>query len=269
MIYKYDPPVTDDDIYNYEKYFTCDEDDYMCKFNQNSSCQIVLKNCWSSYSDDDCKKLSTVCDSIDSGIIPNFKDIEVNVSNVSQEVTSEDTNNEETVESIKTEDGYVIPDSLLTYLNCPIGNSICKNSKGSACTSSYSICGSNPETLSQTFESFRIETGNLTPEEYCKIHYSVCNMIIDYNPPLTDDYIYDLDRYLTCNDGDSLCQFGQESSCNTVLSLCWGNYSDSDCNKLASTCEKIYSKKTTTKINASTKNNKVHTIKKTIVKRRS
>ncbi|OUM62782.1 hypothetical protein PIROE2DRAFT_67436, partial [Piromyces sp. E2] len=67
-------------------------------------------------------------------------------------------------------------------------------------------------------------------------------MINNYDPPLTDDYIYNLDRYLICDDDDSLCQFGQESSCNAVLELCWGNYPEKDCNTLSETCKKIFIK---------------------------
>ncbi|KAG4099821.1 hypothetical protein H8356DRAFT_1075984 [Neocallimastix lanati (nom. inval.)] len=81
-----------------------------------------------------------------------------------------------------------INDKLSIMINCPFGNVICKNDKGSSCISHYSVCrNSNFETLAESpiYSGYNIE--NLTLENYCNIHHDTCLMIINYDPPLMDE----------------------------------------------------------------------------------
>ncbi|OUM62786.1 hypothetical protein PIROE2DRAFT_10819 [Piromyces sp. E2] len=84
-----------------------------------------------------------------------------------------------------------------------------------------------------------IEIGDLTPEKFCRIHSEVCNMIEKYDQDLTMDYIYNLDKYLTCDESDAKCIHGKNISCGTVLKLCWGNYPNKACQKLGNVCKKL------------------------------
>jgi len=219
MIMKYDPPLTDDYIYNYKRYFTCHIEDSMCIYGQTTSCQAVVKKCWDIYPTQACEQLSIVCDNIKTGVIPIFA----------------------SSTQLKTLSGENIPDSLLTYLECPIGDVICKNGKGSTCTARSNICrGSSPETLAEGLANNGYgDIDGLSPEKFCKIHLEVCDMIMDYNPPLNGDDIYNLDKYLTCDVDDSICQYGKRSNCKAVLELCWKSYSIEACQALSNTCDKI------------------------------
>ncbi|OUM62781.1 hypothetical protein PIROE2DRAFT_10814, partial [Piromyces sp. E2] len=333
MIYKYDPPITDDDVFNYGKYYTCDEDDYMCKFNKNSSCQIVLKKCPENYSEDDCQKLSLVCDNIDSGVIPTFDDEENNQKEdnqeegdqeeddqeeddqeeddqeegdqeegdqeednkenennededqendnqdnkdqnnynepaveepvveepiveepiveepvveepVAEEPVIEDVVNEPAVEDevqepsindnviqekVKTPSGLEIPESLMVYLSCPIGDTKCKNGKSSACVAHSNICRfDNPSSLENSLQNAGYDIGDLSAEVYCKIHLEVCDMIYKYDPPITDDDVFNYGKYYTCDEDDYMCKFNKNSSCQIVLKKCPENYSEDD-----------------------------------------
>lgn len=168
--------------------------------------------------------------------------------------------------TITTPSGDNIPESLLSYLDCPIGDIICKNGKSSTCTAKSNVCQySNPEILDELLSKNGHDVGNLTPDEYCKIHLDVCNMIMTYDPPLTKDYIYNLDQYLSCHKDDTICQYGKTSSCKTVLKLCMGNYPKNACRKLSNTCNMIYGDETsnTTTEKTTTKKSTKKTIKKT------
>jgi len=256
MIMKYDPPLTDDYIYNYKRYFTCHIEDSKCIYGQTTSCQTVVKKCWDTYPTQACKQLSIVCDSINTGVIPSF---------------------DSSTQQLKTFSGEVIPASLLTYLECPIGDVICKNGKGSTCTARSNVCrGSSPETLAEGLANNGYDDiGGLSPKTFCKIHLEVCDMIMDYNPPLNDDDIYNLDKYLTCDMDDLACQYGKRSNCKAVLELCWKNYSIEVCQALSNTCDKINGsdrrsdrRNSTTTIKSTTKkySNKYSTTKRNATK---
>ncbi|ORX87060.1 hypothetical protein BCR32DRAFT_264544 [Anaeromyces robustus] len=241
MISTYDPPLTDDDVYNFDKYLTCNTDDIVCIFSKSSICLAVLKLCPDYYSKEDCDTLSNVCNTIQNSAIPDISSLTpenpepVNVDENDDIFTSIISNKQ-----LTTPSGTVIPDSLLIYLDCPIGNVICKNNKSNSCTSHLILCNSKPNTLSETLSANGYDIGNLSPEKYCEVHKEVCDMVLEYEPPLTDEYIYDLDRYLTCDSDDTICQYGQKESCKSVLELCWTYYHDSDCINLSNVCDKVY-----------------------------
>ena len=67
MISRYTYLPNKDLIYNYEQYFGCDSMDFC-----DTICNTALKLCWGHYPDEDCKKLSIVCESIESGVMPTF-----------------------------------------------------------------------------------------------------------------------------------------------------------------------------------------------------
>ena len=171
--------------------------------------------------------------------------------------------------SIITPSGYVVPSALEIYLDCPIGNIICKNGKGSSCNAHYNVCEyGNPIILDELLEQEGYNIGDIDPVTFCKIHKEVCDMIHSYNPPLTDDYIYNLDRYLTCGSDDTICQYGENASCKTVLEMCWDKYPKKACQNLSDTCDKLFSddNKTTTKKTTTTTTKKT-TTKKTTTKK--
>jgi len=144
--------------------------------------------------------------------------------------------------AIKTPSGYDIPTSLLSYLDCPIGDIICKQNKVKLCkeADAIEICkNSDLDAMIDALYDNEIEIGDLTPEKFCKVQTEVCNMIEDYNPPLTLSYIYDLDKYFTCDDTDAMCIHGKNISCSTVLKSCWGNYPNKACQKLSNACSKL------------------------------
>jgi len=143
---------------------------------------------------------------------------------------------------VLTPTGLNVPDSLLKYLDCPIGDVVCKSSKRNACiqSGSYDICkNGNPVILGEILSDKGIEIGNNTPDEFCKIHTQVCDMIENYNPPLTREYIFDTDKYLSCDDSDKQCKYGKYSSCKLVAKMCWGNYPKLQCKKIAKVCDEI------------------------------
>ncbi|ORX44332.1 hypothetical protein BCR36DRAFT_415090 [Piromyces finnis] len=133
---------------------------------------------------------------------------------------------------IKTKSGKVIPDSLLKYLSCPIGNINCKNENIKLCIKNSEVCQ-----YSDNKEVKYID--NLSLENYCQLIIEICDMIMNYDPPLTDDYIYDYDRYFKCEFGDTMCISSQVSSCHYVLNKCWSFQSINDCQKLMDICSKI------------------------------
>jgi len=143
---------------------------------------------------------------------------------------------------VLTPTGEKVPDSLLKYLDCPIGDVLCKSSKTNACQSSESlkICeGGNPTILGEILSDKGIEIGDNTPDEFCRIHADVCNMIENYNPPLTKNYIFDTDYYLDCDDSDRQCKYGKYATCRLVFKMCWGNYPRASCRKLLTICDEI------------------------------
>jgi len=144
--------------------------------------------------------------------------------------------------AVITSSGYKVPEDLLTYLDCPIGDTPCKNEKKALCLDSlsFNICkNGNAENL----ESLLVDSGavleDYTPTEYCKIQNQVCNMIENYNPPLTRDYIFDVENYLTCDEDDNSCKESKNATCRLVTKMCWGNYPKTSCRKLSQTCDKI------------------------------
>lgn len=144
--------------------------------------------------------------------------------------------------AVITSSGSEVPESLMTYLSCPIGDVVCKNGKEKSClnSESYKICDSgNPLILDELLSKSGVNIDNLDAPEFCKIHKEVCSMVTTYDQPLTRDYVYDLDRYLTCDKTDTICQYGKVTSCRAVLKLCWGNYPTKDCQKLSNTCDKL------------------------------
>ncbi|KAG4086575.1 hypothetical protein H8356DRAFT_1733794 [Neocallimastix lanati (nom. inval.)] len=167
--------------------------------------------------------------------------------------------------AIITPSGIEVPNTLLKYLTCPIGDVICKNGQDSICSENYNICQqSNPNILDELLTKNGHKKGNFTPNEYCKIHLEVCKMIMNYDPPLTKDYIYNLDQYLTCGKDDSICQYGKSNSCREVLKLCWGNYPKDACIKLSDTCKKINSNSNITNITTNNTSSYKQALKKTI-----
>jgi len=143
---------------------------------------------------------------------------------------------------VLTPTGEKVPDSLLKYLDCPIGDVVCKSSKTNACLNSepLKICkGGNPDILSDLLSDEGIDIEDITPDEFCKIHSDVCNMIENYNPPLTKNYIFDTDYYYECDDSDKQCKYGKYATCRLVFKMCWGNYPRSSCRKLLKICDEI------------------------------
>jgi len=165
--------------------------------------------------------------------------------------------------TVLTSTGEKIPESLLSYLDCPIGDTLCKNNKKSKCLASetFDICkNGNPVNLDELLADSGIDIEDYTPIEFCKIQTQVCNMIESYNPPLTRNYIFDVDDYLTCKKSDNECKLSKNDTCRSVVKMCWGNYPKSACKKLSETCDKIgYKEPVVTKT----------TIKKTTTKKAS
>jgi len=62
----YTKPLTEE-TFNFERYFNCKEEDY-CE----NQCRQALAMCDDDYPKEDCEKLSIVCDSIKSGVMPSF-----------------------------------------------------------------------------------------------------------------------------------------------------------------------------------------------------
>ncbi|ORX44325.1 hypothetical protein BCR36DRAFT_127942 [Piromyces finnis] len=142
--------------------------------------------------------------------------------------------------AVITPSGLEIPESLMVYLRCPIGDSKCKNGKSSACVAHSNICRyDNPSSLDKSLRNAGYDIGTLTAEEYCKIHIEVCDMIYKYDPPVTDDDIYNYEKYFTCDEDDYLCKYNQNSSCQTVLKKCLESYPEDACQKLSIVCDNI------------------------------
>ncbi|ORX44327.1 hypothetical protein BCR36DRAFT_334719, partial [Piromyces finnis] len=144
--------------------------------------------------------------------------------------------------TVLTSNGNKIPNSLVSYLDCPIGDTLCKNNMKSKCLTSetYNICkNGNPLILDELLAQNNVDIENYSPVEFCKIQTQVCNMIEDYNPPLTRDYIFDVENYLTCDDDDEMCKYSKNSTCRLVVKMCWGNYPKTACKKLSKTCDEI------------------------------
>ncbi|ORX44329.1 hypothetical protein BCR36DRAFT_334724 [Piromyces finnis] len=144
--------------------------------------------------------------------------------------------------TVKTPSGIIIPSSLLTYLDCQIGDIVCKKEKVESCNESdiIKICNSNdPDSLYDIFYDKDIDIGDLTPTKFCKIHTEVCGMIENYDPHLTIEYIYNIEKYLDCDDSDTMCIHGKNVSCGSVLKRCWGNYPNKACQKLGNVCNKL------------------------------
>jgi len=98
---------------------------------------------------------------------------------------------------ILTPSGFEIPKSLEGFLSCPNSNVECKNDKVSSCTKHASICyTNNPEILKESHSFSDFDIGNMTIKEYCNVHMEVCDMIMDYNPLISDKYICNLDQCL-------------------------------------------------------------------------
>ncbi|KAG4099824.1 hypothetical protein H8356DRAFT_1037240 [Neocallimastix lanati (nom. inval.)] len=143
---------------------------------------------------------------------------------------------------VYTSSGNIVPEPLLTYLDCPIGDIVCKDNMRNKCTKSkaYKICmDSDPLKLEESLSKKKIDIGDYNPYEYCRIHNKVCDMIESYNKPLTKDLIFDIDKYLTCKSDDDDCKLSKGSTCRFVVKMCWGNYPKKACKKLSETCEKI------------------------------
>ncbi|OUM62783.1 hypothetical protein PIROE2DRAFT_10816 [Piromyces sp. E2] len=144
--------------------------------------------------------------------------------------------------AVLTNTGSVVPKSLLTYLDCPIGDIICKNEMKNKCLESkaFDICKNGESgNLEELLADSGIDIEDNTVTEFCKIQTQVCNMIENYNPPLTKDYIFDVDNYLTCKKNDTKCKSSKTATCRLVVKMCWGNYPKDACRELSETCDKI------------------------------
>jgi len=142
--------------------------------------------------------------------------------------------------TILTPSGTEIPTSLLTYLDCPIGDENCKNSKRSTCVAHSSLCQhDNEEFLRELLSENGYTVENFKPIEFCEVLLEVCDMIMKYDPPLTGDYIYDYERYFTCDVADFRCINNNIMGCYAVVKKCWKNYSIQDCKRLSVVCDGI------------------------------
>jgi len=144
------------------------------------------------------------------------------------------------VNAVQTPSGKEIPESLLNYLDCPIGDVKCKNDKNKDCIKHSKICrNGNPLILDELLENNGIDIGDMTAEEYCNIYNEVCEMIFNYDSPISDDDVYNFGKYYTCESDDLMCKIKKTSICRTVLKKCNGGFPEEDCNKLSLVCSGI------------------------------
>ena len=134
--------------------------------------------------------------------------------------------------------GVPVPEPLLSYFSCPIGNTICLNGNGRSCHYKYlEYCENDGVQAEKLAEDF--DMGNFTPVEFCEVINDSCHYIDTYTPELYDSDVYDLDQYLTCGKSDTICQYGKRSGCKKALGKCWGSFPVKDCRKLSDTCDSI------------------------------
>jgi len=112
--------------------------------------------------------------------------------------------------------GVPVPEPLLSYFSCPIGNTICLNGNGRSCHYKYlEYCENDGVQAEKLAEDF--DMGNFTPVEFCEVINDSCHYIDTYTPELYDSDVYDLDQYLTCGKSDTICQYGKRSGCKKHL----------------------------------------------------
>jgi len=132
-----------------------------------------------------------------------------------------------------------VPDDLLHYFNCPLGEINCKNSQKSSCIYHSQVCvNGNPLILGELLKKEGYNIGNLTPKKFCQIFLDACEMIPSYEPFFTEDYVTDLKRY-DCDKSDSICRFDKLSSCKMALTYCRRLYNDERCDKLSDKCDEV------------------------------
>jgi len=143
------------------------------------------------------------------------------------------------VNAVKTPKEKEIPDSLLSYLSCPVGDNKCKNLKKKACMLHLNICHrSNPSTLDEMLKKKGIKN-DISSEEYCSIHSEVCEMIDNFDTPISDDDVYNYDKYFSCSDEDLMCKFEKIAACRIVHRKCKDAYPEKACEKLLEVCNSI------------------------------
>ncbi|KAG4101788.1 hypothetical protein H8356DRAFT_1654255 [Neocallimastix lanati (nom. inval.)] len=64
FIKSFDPPVTDEEVNDLGRYFTCNKTDYDCKTSKLDTCKAVLEKCWNNYPYQTCNQLSITCSKI-------------------------------------------------------------------------------------------------------------------------------------------------------------------------------------------------------------
>lgn len=144
------------------------------------------------------------------------------------------------VNAVNTPSGQEIPDSLLIYLSCPVGDNKCKDLKKKACMLHLKICQkNNPLLLDELLSKNNINNSGLSSENYCSIHTEVCEMIEKYDTPISDDDVYDYGRYYSCDSADIICKFEKISACKMVYKKCKDAYPKEDCEKLSEVCNSI------------------------------
>jgi len=123
--------------------------------------------------------------------------------------------------ALTTPSGEIVPSFLLEYLNCPAGDTFCKEGQVHTCNINYTFC------LNDMSEEYLTENGhnldNLSAEKYCKIHEEVCGMIRDYDPvklPSGIDVPTSLLKYFQCAADDKKCQQKQTKACKTKYNDC-------------------------------------------------
>eukprot|EP00833_Pecoramyces_ruminatium_P014123 jgi/Orpsp1_1/1188155/evm.model.d7180000062864.1 len=133
--------------------------------------------------------------------------------------------------------GIECPVSLRKYLECRVGDKDCRFGQSHSCMVNLADCN----TMTKKYLTSRNHIlGNFTPQQYCAIHFEVCQIAKNYDTPITYDDVYNLNQYLTCSKDDYRCKDNMNSICYAVYTKCINNYPNKDCEKLNKTCAKIY-----------------------------
>jgi len=207
------------------KYLKCGNNDRNCKLNQERTCNYFYEDCRIEMTTE---YLTQRHHNLDGLTPKNYCSIHKEVCNMIS-----------TYNDIKVTSGATVPTPLLKYFNCLTNDKICQNEQVRSCTVNYYDCSSNMSKRYLTNHHHIL--GNLTPKQYCSIHGDVCQFIKSFDPPVTDEEVYNFDRYFTCEKTDYDCKINMLNTCKAVLEKCGNNYPYQTCNQLSINCSKILS----------------------------
>jgi len=206
------------------QYLNCKPDDRTCRTQQAKDCSVHYRDCAAKKTKE---YLQSKGHDLGNYTPAKYCEIHKKVCDMAQNYIP-----------LELSSGIECPVSLMRYLQCTVGDRDCRLGQSHTCMVNFNDCRTSMTKKYLTSRNHVL--GEFTPKQYCSVLEEVCSSASSYEPPITDNDVYNLKQYLVCPKDDFRCKERMNSICYAVYTKCINNYPNKDCENLNKTCAKIY-----------------------------